>query len=270
MKERGLEDARISSEWLLAHLLGKSRAELYVESAEVLSEEKKNWFFDLIEKRAAHYPVQYLIGEVSFRKISLNVKPGVLIPRPETEILVDVVLNRLREFGEKKPVKILDIGTGTGCLAISFAREIENALVTATDVSEMCTDLACANAIRNGAEKKISFKNTNLWDQVEGPFDIVASNPPYLSKKDLSELMPEVQYEPVLALDGGETGLNFYRRIIENVSSVLAPNGFLVFEVGLGQSKMVRELLNRNGFGNIEITKDLTEIERIVSAKLIQ
>lgn len=278
LKNRGLEDAEGSAEWLLAHLLGKSRWELYADEREGISEEKQKQFFDFIEKRSERYPLQYLIGDVPFRGISLNVKPGVLIPRPETEILIDVVLKRLpspqpsplgRGEGEGT-LNILDIGTGAGCLAISLARELENSKIVATDKSNECIQLAKENAVRNQVGHKIDFRHTDLWDETDKYFDLIVSNPPYLSNEDLKKLQPEVRFEPITALWGGKDGLDFYRRIVPKAREIMSSPGFLVFEVGLSQAESVRQILVQNGFRNIEITKDLAQISRIVSAEFIK
>ena len=268
LKERGFEDALESSEQLLSHILSKPKWALYLNSDTTVSKEKETLFFDLLKKRSHHYPIQYLIGRVPFRYVDLNVKQGTFIPRPETELLVDVVLDRLRERGETAP-KILDIGTGTGCLAISLVCEIRDAHAIATDRSKTSLKLASLNAAKNQVERRISFRHTSFWEGIAEVFDIVVSNPPYLSKKDLSELSPEVRFEPKGALDGGSDGLDCYRYIAQEISQILASGGLLALEVGVTQAKEVEKLLCQNGFGKIQTTKDFAGVKRIVSARLL-
>lgn len=261
-KEMYHDEASSSSEHLLAHILRKSKSSLYLESNESVSDQKSKQFFDLLKLRAKHYPVQYLTKETGFRFLALEVRPGTLIPRPETEILVDVVLKRL---AIDHPT-ILDIGTGSGNIAISLAKEIRKAKIIATDLSASSIKLAKKNAEQNGVLKRISFVKTNLWKGIRKKFDVVVSNPPYLSDKDFRTLQPEVRYEPKLALSGGPDGLKMYRTIIRSAKNILKPDALIAFEVGLGQADTVAQLLETNEFYRIEITKDLAGIDRIVSA----
>ncbi len=267
LEERGLNDAQESSEELLSHLLRKTKASLYLDSSEIIPNRKQKSFFELIKKRSDRYPLQYLVGRLPFRHVNLEVKRGVFIPRPETECLVDLVLERVgRKIGSA--LRILEIGTGTGCLALSLAHEIPNAKVVATDCSKQAIALANKNARQSGVLNRIQFVETTYWNGISSQFDVVVSNPPYLSKRDFLKLQPEVQFEPKRALDGGQDGLRAYRYITGKVQNVLKVGGLLAFEVGRGQAARVERMLQASGFEEIQKTKDLAGIERVVSARL--
>lgn len=265
LKENGVLDPKESAEDLLSHAIKRPKHFIYVESDSYLSEKEESLFFDLIKKRAKRFPLQYLTGKATFRSVDLKIEEGVFIPRPETELLVETILSH---FGKEKNLnpRILEIGTGSGCIAVSLAVEIDNCRIVATDKSQAALSLAKENAVRNQVSEKIEFVKSNDWDQVSGQFDFLVSNPPYLSEKDLSELQPEVSFEPKLALRGGEEGLDPYFRMIPSLHQILKPNGFVAFEVGLGQAELVAELLEKNQFVDICKTKDFSGIERIVSA----
>ncbi|MBI4388370.1 MAG: peptide chain release factor N(5)-glutamine methyltransferase [Candidatus Omnitrophica bacterium] len=267
LEERGLNDAQESSEELLSHLLRKTKASLYLDSSEIIPNRKQKAFFELIKKRSDHYPLQYLVGHLPFRHVNLEVKRGVFIPRPETECLVDLVLERIGKENDSA-LKILEIGTGTGCLALSLAHEIPNAKVVATDCSKQALALASKNARQSGVLNRIQFVETTYWNGISSQFDVVVSNPPYLSKRDFLKLQPEVQFEPKRALDGGQDGLRAYRYIAGKVQNVLKVGGLLAFEVGQGQAARVESMLQASGFEEIQKTKDLAGIERVVSARL--
>jgi len=257
------EEASASSEQLLSYILHKSRPLLYLESNQSISDRQTKQFFELLRQRAGHYPVQYLTRETGFRYLNLEIRPGTLIPRPETEILVDVVLKRMPKT--KNP-SILDIGTGSGNIAISLAKENSQVKIAATDLSARSIQLARKNAKRNGVFNRILFVRTNLWKGIRRKFDVLVSNPPYLSDQDFKNLQPEVRFEPRQALSGGSDGLGVYRSVICSAKSILKPESLIAFEVGINQSKHVVQLLKLNQFHKIEITKDLAGIDRIVSA----
>ncbi len=267
LEKYGIEDAFESSEQLLSHALGEEKYSLYLGFESTLAEEKKSRFFELLKQRAERYPIQYLIGSVPFRAVGLKVEAGVFIPRPETEGLVDVVLSRICESEIANPA-IIDVGTGTGAIAVSLAFEIPKATIVATDQSSISVRLAGQNAARNGVCERIKLIETNYWDGILERFDCLVSNPPYLTKKELTELQPEIDFEPKKALDGGEDGFQSYRFMIESAQSILKPAGIVCFEVGFGQAGRVEDLFKKNGFCDIQKTKDLAGIERIVSACL--
>lgn len=267
LRNQGFRDAASSSGELLAHILKKPRWSLYADSGTPVCRQKRSDFFELVKKRSMHMPLQYLVGRVPFRWADLEVGKGTFIPRPETECVVDVVMERLIESPCGHP-RILDVGTGTGCIAISLAMEIPQASIVATDQSAKSIRLALKNAASNGVQDRIQFVRTHYWRGISDAFDFVVSNPPYLSKTDFLKLQSEVRFEPKKALDGGRDGLRSYRHIIRSIKPRLSARGVLIFEVGMGQRQAVEMLLEENGFFDIRSTKDLAGIDRVISAKV--
>ena len=266
LKSAGVPEAALSAELLLSHLLQAPRFSLHLDSDRAVEGPLVEKFETLLGKRAGRYPIQYLVREVGFRNVSLEVGEGCLIPRPETETLVQVVLERIGNIQEE--LNLLDIGTGSGNIAVSIAKE-RPWKVTATDVSQKALYYGRKNADRNQVADQISFVETDLCKGLEfGRFDAIISNPPYLSHHELALLQPEVGFEPLLALRGGEDGLYFFRRIAAEAVLVLKKNGFIFFEVGIGQTEAVRKVLETHGFHSIEISKDDAGIDRIVSGVL--
>ncbi len=278
LESAGVPEPEISASELLSNVLKRPKFSLYLES-EIVGDLHESEFENLLVKRASRYPLQYLLRTVPFRNVLLEVGEGCLIPRPETEILVDVVMNRLvgappcgrpldRNMGGHvgPPLHILDVGTGSGNIAISLAQENPNWQIVATDISEEALRYAGLNAERNQVASQIRFVQTNLLGGLGEFFDVLVSNPPYLRASDFDNLQPEIAFEPRMALDGKENGLHFFKEIIQNARKVLKPGGFIFFETGMGQADTVAGILKVNGFEAIQISKDHSGIERIVSA----
>ncbi|PIQ85532.1 MAG: protein-(glutamine-N5) methyltransferase, release factor-specific [Candidatus Omnitrophica bacterium CG11_big_fil_rev_8_21_14_0_20_45_26] len=265
LKTRAIEDAAQSSELLLSFSLQKPRSALLADFGSTVSQKAEALFFDLLQKRSTHYPVQYLTGRVPFDDLYFEVEQGVFIPRPETEHLVESILTELA--GKKVPsLQILEVGTGSGCVAVSLARRLPNASLVATDISEKAVQVAMKNARINRVASQIQFIRTGYWNGISGSFDCLVSNPPYLSAEDLKALQPEITYEPREALDGGQDGLDAYRSMIKQAKEVLHPGGLIAFELGIGQAPAVNTWLTENYFSHIHITKDLAGIDRVVTA----
>ncbi len=260
-----ISDAVSTAESFMSHLLGKSRTQLYLDSDQLLSESETIRFLDFVDRRLARVPAQYLIGSIPFRNTELRVTPLVLIPRFETETLIDVVLERIGECGVTAP-HILEAGTGSGCIAVSLAQELPGCRVVATDIFEEALLVARQNAAENGVSQRVSFVRTDLWAGLSARFNVIVSNPPYLSQADFGSLQPEIRFEPRQALDGGQDGLDFYRRIIGKARASLTCDGLIVFEVGATQADRVASLLKKHGFSQIRLTKDLLGVRRVVSA----
>jgi release factor glutamine methyltransferase len=267
LEAKGISEARISAEELLSYVLRRPKFLIYAEPDLEISTIDAAQYCALLEKRAARYPLQYLLKNVAFRSVTLWIGKGCLIPRPETEFLVEVVLKELEN--RSSGLEILDIGTGSGNIAVSIARERVDWRVTASDISEEALQFASVNVRENQVAERVRLIQADLWKANETRrFDAVISNPPYLTRSEMETLQSEITFEPSLALDGGEDGLDFFRRIVENSEKVLKPGGMIFFEVGAGQAGKVSRLLNENGFESVKMIDDLAGIQRVVLGKL--
>lgn len=254
--------ARRDAELLLQHLLHRERAALLARSKERLAAGEAEIYVGLLDRRAAGEPIQYITGEAEFYSLPFRVTPDVLIPRPETEHLVEKVLECAARFDEPS---IVDVGCGSGAIAVALAHNLPQARITATDVSPRALAVAKGNAVRNGVGDRIRFMRGNLLGAVpREQFDIVASNPPYVPEMDRATLAVEVcDHEPAIALFAGSDGLDVIRRLIPETHRILVPGGFLVMEFGYGQWPAVSALLAETGFDRIEFVPDLRGIPRI-------
>ncbi len=265
LKSAGISDNEISATLLLQSILNKSRHQILLDQNLSINQNNIEKYKDLIQKRSRHVPLQHLIGEVEFYNIKLKCDNRALIPRPETEILVETIIEKLRN--EKSP-SILDIGTGSGNIAIALAYNLSNARITAIDISQDALDLAISNAQLNGVEDKVTFANIDIFNSDSrnniSQFDCVVSNPPYVDSADKSSLQPEVRdFEPDVALYSPGDPLRFFKDIISNITMILKPGGLLAFETGKGQAESIRELM-KPVFRDISIVKDLAGIDRVV------
>jgi release factor glutamine methyltransferase len=251
-----------------------SRSEIYLNYDRVLNNTEKKQLKKKIQKRMDRIPLQYITKHQEFMGMDFLVEKGVLIPRPETEILVEEVIKRLKKYKHSNNLKIVDLGTGTGIIAISIAKFIEDVIIYATDISKKSLQIALKNAQKHNCEDKIIFLLGDLFEPFIGrieknSLDGIISNPPYINSYDFKSLSPEVKNnEPKIALFGGIDGLDYYRKIIRKSPQYLKKNGFIALEVGINQSKIVEELIIReNSFNQeIEIVKDYLGIERVVIA----
>lgn len=264
---KGLENARLQAELLLAAVLGVKRLDLYLQFDRPLHPSEVDRYREYVRQRLRRVPVQYITGVAAFRHLELAVTPAVLIPRPETEVLVEVALELLPEGG-----RVLDLCCGSGAVALSLAQEAASAEVVAADVSAAALEAAKANGQRCGLAGRVEWHCGDLFAPLCGtePFDLVAANPPYVRRGDLAQLAPEVRdYEPHLALDGGEDGLAYHRRIAQEAADFMRPGGYLLLEVGDGQSAAVADLLTRSDrLTAVQIRPDLNQIPRVVVAQL--
>jgi release factor glutamine methyltransferase len=260
------DKARLDSERLLLHVLGKDRVWLMTHRHSGMSWELHEQLSGLLERRHRGEPVQYITGEAEFYGLPFHVTPAVLIPRPETEHSVEKVIELCNSI--ERP-RILDVGTGSGAIAVALAHELPHAHVTATDISADALAIARHNAEKNGALERIRFLEGDLLDQVISErFDIIASNPPYVSTEDRPLLDVEVRdYEPHTALFAGPDGLAIYRRLIPQTAEVLVSRGHIVLEIGHEQRDAIRELLSASGFEDVEFVPDLQGIARVAVAR---
>jgi release factor glutamine methyltransferase len=258
------ERARRDAELLLMHLLKRSRAWLIAHNDELLADELSVSYTELLERRRKGEPIQYITGETEFYGLPFLVTPDVLIPRPETEHLVEKVIEMASNFVAPR---IVDVGTGSGAIAVALAHRLPHASITATDISSRALALAEENAKRNGVA--VRFLLGDLLAPVEGErFEIIVSNPPYVAMADRDSLDVEVrEYEPALALFAGEDGLEIYHRLIPAAFDALTPGGFVVLEIGYGQSTAIADLLTSAGFECVEFVPDLQGISRVACAR---
>lgn len=266
--EKGYEDARLNAERLLAHALGLSRIELYTNFDRPLTPDELSAFKALFKRRLANEPLQYIIGETEFFSLPFKVTPAVLIPRPETELLVEtVVAHCASHYSDEDDIQILDVGSGSGCISIALAKNIDNAVVTAVDVSHEALKIAYGNA--QAHEVEVAFHEIDAlrpWPpEYLNMFDIVVSNPPYVSFPEYQSLPPDIQkYEPKISLLGGNDGLDFYRKFSNILPTLLKPNAYAFFEIGERQAASVQNIYSASGFSGIQVLDDLAGKNRAV------
>lgn len=259
-----VEEASLKTRLLLAYVLGKPKEYLIIHADEEITQNKIDKFFEGIDKLKNGTPLAYITHKQEFMKLDFYVDENVLIPRPDTEILVEAIIERCNE---NKKIHILDLCTGSGAIAISLASYIPNSSVLGIDISKSALDIAKKNAQKNGVN--VSFIESDLLENIDNKeWDVIVSNPPYIETDVIKSLQEEVKKEPIIALDGGKDGLDFYRRIISNAPSYLKNNGLLALEIGYNQANEVTELLNNMGcYDELEVIKDLGGNDRVVLAK---
>ena len=299
-EKQGIESPRLTIELLLAHLLKKKRMQVYLEFERELDEATLVKLREMVKRRVAGEPLQYITGETEFCGLKFMVDRRVLIPRPETELLVEVVAGRMKAERPQagtpapptasrmersqagtpvppRPVTIVDVGTGSGCIAISLAKQLTTAsrdacttIIYATDVSAEALEVARGNAELHQVEKKVRFLESDLLQILPSSFeaDAIVSNPPYIADGELAKLPKEVRdFEPVRALAAGEDGLKVIRRLVMNARRVLSPSGFMALEIGAGQRAAVEEIFGQQDFEVVEVVKDLQGHERVIVAQ---
>lgn len=289
LERAGIEMARLDAECLLAHVLGWARWRLVAEPRRRLTPEEFGRYLALLERRESREPLAYLLGTREFWSLTFAVSSDVLVPRPETETLVEAALAILREgpssphpgcLGPQRPTGdpqapvLIDLCTGSGAVAVALAREVPRAGLYATDISRAALRIARANAERHGVAERITFLRGDLWRAFSGdgpgePADLIVCNPPYIPSGVVSTLMPELQWEPRRALDGGPDGLRFHREIIAGAPPHLRSGGWLLLEIGGDQAGPVTRLLNMSGsFETPRVLQDLAGRDRVVVAQL--
>ncbi len=264
LNENGVPDAKNDAYLLAERAFNISRAEYYANPGRKAKNRDLLTYQKFLERRAKREPLQYILGTVEFMGMNFNVQKGVLIPRQDTETLVEKAVLYIEN--SPKELSVLDMCTGSGCIAVSIEKMCHCGSVDAVDVSKEALDIAKENSKKNNSS--VRFICSNLWEDVEGKYDLVVSNPPYIKRKDIGNLMSEVKdYEPVISLDGGEDGLDFYRRITRGALCHMSDNGTIMYEIGYNQADQVADILMEYGFYDIEVTKDLSGNNRVISAK---
>jgi release factor glutamine methyltransferase len=271
LSHAGLESHRLDAEVLLGHVLGMEKGQLYVNGDAPISAGHEAKFSELLLRRSRREPAAYITGHKEFWSLDFVVTPAVLIPRPETELLVEVALQSVGQLASESPVKVLDIGTGSGAISVCLAKEQAAAQIFAVDISRVALDVARLNAQRHGVADRIRFLPGDLFAPVKPQsetFDLIVSNPPYIRTGELPMLAPEIrEWEPTLALDGGADGIDSYRRIIGEGHKYLAPAGAIVLEIGADMASAVADLFSRCGcYGPASVHQDYAGKDRVIAA----
>jgi len=264
----GVDSPRLAAEMLLAHVLEVPRIRLYTDLDRPASPLERAAYRDLVERAARHEPVQYLVGRAHFFSMTFAVRPGVLIPRPSTEALVEHVVQHVRQAPGFHDAMIADIGTGCGCIAIALAANIPDARVVATDISDEALDLARANAQRHGVAERIEFRKGSLYEPLTGKFSFICSNPPYIPDDEWEHVARNVRdYEPAEALRGGPEGMDYVQPLIEGAAERLADPGQLVIEFAAVRKAAVREVAEQTrGLDNPHVLADAEGRPRVLVA----
>lgn len=266
--DRGVENPRLDAEVLLCAVLQCERIKLYMDFERPLTGVELSQYKNYVARRGQHEPLAYILGEKEFMRNSFKVTSATLVPRPETELLVESLIKAARGLKADGDVKILDIGTGSGAIIVSLLDYLPNAKGVGVDISVDALIVAEENSRRIGVRERAGFMQSDLFNRIpaDKKFDIIVSNPPYIPAADIAGLAKDVQKEPRGALDGGADGLDFYRRIISEAMDHMTDEGILAFEVGINQAQVVAELCRKAGFKATAIRKDYADIERMVFA----
>lgn len=262
----GIETARLDAEVMLANVLNTSRIDLYIKDGLVIEDDKLNKYFSMVRRRSDREPVAYITGEKEFMSLSFKVNNNVLIPRPETEILVEEAL-------EIKPLRIIDVGTGSGAISVSLAYYLPESIVKAIDISVTALEVARENAIRHGVDKRVELLQGDLLEPFDSSeffcsFNLITANLPYIPTPEMPKLPYDVRgYEPEGALDGGVDGLSFYRGMGPAAFKLLTNGGILLLELGYRQAAPLADFLKGLGFSDVKILQDLAGLDRIIKAR---
>jgi len=273
LKDSGVDSPKLDAEVLLMHSLNIGRIKLHLIFDKILNAKEREIYKECIERRSKWEPVAYITGHKEFRSLDFKLTKAVLVPRPETEILVEETLREYAERKDKKNlIRILELGTGSGIIAVSLAKEIKHIALIATDISLEIIKVAVENAQLHKVNDKITFIVGRYFQGIKqkgNQFDFIVSNPPYLSKSDWERAQPEIrEHEPPDSFLGGEDGMDFYRTIIPDTSNLLSENGCLILEVGIGQTEIVSDMIEKTAsYSRVEHIKDLSGIKRVVKAQ---
>lgn len=265
---KGVENPRLDAEVLLCAVLKCQRITLYVDFERPLSDEELSLYREYVKRRGEFEPLAYILGEKAFMRNTFKVTEATLVPRPETELLVESLIRASKRLRSDGDVKILDIGTGSGAIIVSLLDYLPFAKGVGVDISIDALIVAKENADKIGVSKRVGFLHSDIFSKVplDKKFDIIVSNPPYIPASDIATLDPDVQKEPHSALDGGVDGLDFYRRIASQAAEHLAEDGLLAFEIGINQAEAVQKMCLDAGFAQTAVRQDYAGIDRMVFA----
>jgi release factor glutamine methyltransferase len=273
LSQRNIPEARLNIEFLLCKVINCKRFDLYLNFDKPLTQDELSEFKNLLKRRLNSEPLQYILGEIEFMGLRFKLTPDVLIPRPETEILVEECINYCKKnFAGYDKIAILDIGTGSGNIAVSLAKSLQNSFITAVDLNDDILRIASENMTINGVEDRIKME---VYDIIycelplESNFDVIISNPPYINLSEYEKLQPEIiNYEPKTALTDSGDGLTFYKRISSVAKAYLNKDGLLALEIAYNQGDSVSKLLSDAGYKNIIVKKDYSNLDRVIMANL--
>lgn len=270
LKNSKIDTPQLDAEVILCNLLNIERIQLHIYPNREISQEICRSFMEAVEKRIKQMPIQYIVNRQEFMGLDFYVDKRVLIPRGDTEILVEEVIRLYEGEFPGQRVRLLDIGTGSGAITVSLAKHIPQSQVASVDISEGALAVAAKNAARHGVQDRVRFYHGSLLEplrqeQERSFLHFIVSNPPYIPRRTIEELSAQVRdYEPSNALDGGEDGLDFYRSIVKEAVDFILPGGWLVFEIGYDQGLAVKELMETHGFREVLVLKDLAGLDRVV------
>lgn len=268
LQSAGVPDPGTDAHLLMEYASGKDRAHLLILGREKMPEREEAGYREAIRKRMSRIPLQQIAGKAYFMGLEFHVSGDVLIPRQDTEILAEAAIDIIGKFHEDRKVSVLDLCTGSGCLAVSIAHYCGETEVTAADISPEALKIAKDNAEEN--RTSVRFIESDLFDRIPERYDLIVSNPPYIRSEEIPELMEEVKnHEPHLALDGGPDGLHFYRKVTDEATAHLREGGFLLYEIGKDQGEDVRKILQECGFREIRVLKDFAGLDRVVCGRRI-
>ncbi|MBR6502467.1 MAG: peptide chain release factor N(5)-glutamine methyltransferase [Clostridia bacterium] len=261
LQAAGVEDYVFEAKQIIKHVTGYTNAQILTKYTQALTQFQQDNITAIIKQRLIRYPLQYIIGRWNFFGREYFVGPGVLIPRSDTETLIDVCLESLKD---KQTPRVLDLCAGSGCIGITIKGEVGESDVTLVEKYEEALNYTIKNALHNNADVRIIKGDVLETQGADGLYDLIVSNPPYITDEDMKTLQPEVKFEPATALEGGEDGLIFYRHIAKEYKKYIAPNGTLAFEVGMGEAEAVADILKQNGYQNVGVRKDYCDVDRVV------
>lgn len=264
LKQNNIDEPNLKAKIIIAHILQIKKEQLLIQNKQELTQNEITQIDESITKLIQGTPIQYITNSQEFMGLNFYVNEDVLIPQPDTEILIEETIKIIKQHKSmSNNIKILDLCTGSGAIAISIAKSMSN--ITATDISQKALKIAKTNAKNNNVQNKIKFIKSNMFENINGKFDIIASNPPYIETNTIKTLSKEVQNEPKLALDGGQDGLKFYRIIAQNAYKYLNPNGIIILEIGYNQKENVIKVFKQTQrYKNIECKKDYSNNDRII------
>lgn len=269
LKNSGITEYETDGFLIMSELLGITRTQYFMQQKDIMPNESYDIYMKAVNERCSHKPLQYITGKAYFMGYEFKVNENVLIPRMDTETLV-IESEKLisKYYGDKESVKVLDMCTGSGCIAVSLALRNPKTYVTAVDISDKALETAVNNADILGC-KNVTFISSDLFDNISDKYDIIISNPPYIRTDEINRLMEEVRcYEPYGALDGCEDGLFFYRKITQEAASHLNENGVMCYEIGCDQAQAVTAIMEKCGFKNCNVIRDLAGLDRVVTGNL--